>query len=80
MPNEIDAPQITDNFIRKWAISIKPEMSFCAKNREEFFVWKEQLVKKIRTLLRVHSFSGRMAFKFFEIYLKGEQWGNNEAI
>lgn len=51
MPNEIDAPQITDNFIRKWALKIKPEMSFCAKNREEFFVWKEKLIKKIKELL-----------------------------
>ncbi|MCM8762586.1 MAG: alpha/beta hydrolase family protein, partial [Candidatus Omnitrophica bacterium] len=51
MPNEIDAAQITDNFIRKWANNIKPKMVFRAKNKEDFYIWKEKLIKKIKVLL-----------------------------
>ncbi|MCM8820609.1 MAG: alpha/beta hydrolase family protein [Candidatus Omnitrophica bacterium] len=51
MPNEIDAIQITDNFIRKWANNTKPKMSFRARDKEEFIVWKEKLIKRIKVLL-----------------------------
>ncbi|MCM8810411.1 MAG: alpha/beta hydrolase family protein [Candidatus Omnitrophica bacterium] len=51
MPNKIDAPQITDNFIEKWAKSIKPELEFNCKTKDEFYSWKKQLINKIKELL-----------------------------
>ena len=51
MPRKIDAPQITDNFIEKWAKSIKPELEFNCKTKEEFYEWKEKLINKIKELL-----------------------------
>ncbi|MCM8804001.1 MAG: alpha/beta hydrolase family protein [Candidatus Omnitrophica bacterium] len=51
MPNRIDSPQITDNFIEKWAKSTKPELEFNCKTKEEFYNWKKQLINKIKELL-----------------------------
>ncbi len=51
MPNRIDSPQITDNFIEKWAKSIKPELEFNCNTKEEFYDWKKKLINKIKELL-----------------------------
>jgi len=51
MPNKPDSPQITDNFIEKWAESVKPSMAFNAKTRRQFLAWKERLIKKVTELL-----------------------------
>jgi len=51
MPNRIDALQITDNFIEKWAKNLKPELEFNCKTKEEFYEWKEKLINKIKELL-----------------------------
>lgn len=51
MPNRYDAPQITDNFIEKWADGVKPKMAFNAKNGEQFLAWKDRLIKKVKELL-----------------------------
>ncbi len=51
MPNRIDAPQIIDIFIEKWAKRVKPSLSFNAKTEEEFKIWKKKLVEKIKQLL-----------------------------
>ncbi|MEM0219627.1 MAG: hypothetical protein QW314_01465 [Thermoproteota archaeon] len=37
----IDAPQITDNFIRKLYEKTKTSLAFKAKNKEDFLEWKE---------------------------------------
>ncbi|MEM0076424.1 MAG: alpha/beta hydrolase family protein [Thermoproteota archaeon] len=47
----IDAPQITDNFIRKLYEKTKPSLAFKAKNKEDFLEWKEKLKNKIKELL-----------------------------
>ncbi|MCM8785210.1 MAG: alpha/beta hydrolase family protein [Candidatus Omnitrophica bacterium] len=51
MPNRIDSPQITDNFIEKWAKSIRPELEFNCKTEDEFYNWKKRLINKIKELL-----------------------------
>lgn len=47
----VDAPQITDNFIRKLYEKTKPLLSFKASSRDEFLKWREELKGKIRELL-----------------------------
>lgn len=47
----IDAPQITDNFLRKLYERTKPSLAFKAKSKEEFIEWKEKLKNKIKELL-----------------------------
>jgi dienelactone hydrolase len=47
----VDAPQITDNFIRKLYERTRPSLSFKASTREEFLEWREKLKSKIRELL-----------------------------
>ncbi len=51
MPNRIDSPQITDNFIEKWAEGVKPSMAFSAKTPEQFLEWKNLLIEKVKELL-----------------------------
>jgi len=51
MVEMVDAPQITDNFIRKLYERTKPSLSFRASSRQEFLRWKEDLKEKIRELL-----------------------------
>lgn len=53
MVDMVDAPQITDNFIRKLYGRIKPSMAFKASSESEFLKWKEELRNKIRELLGV---------------------------
>jgi len=46
-----DIPYMTDSFIKALYRSIKPSLSFQAKNREEFETWKKALISKVRELL-----------------------------
>ena len=47
----VDAPQITDVFLRKLYRRMKPSLSFQAKTKEEFEEWKRKLKNKIVELL-----------------------------
>ncbi|RLG95855.1 acetylxylan esterase [Candidatus Bathyarchaeota archaeon] len=49
--NSVDAPQITDVFLRKLYRRMKPSLSFQAKTKEEFEEWKRKLKNKIVELL-----------------------------
>ncbi|MEM2921182.1 MAG: alpha/beta hydrolase family protein [Candidatus Bathyarchaeia archaeon] len=51
MAEIVDAPQITDNFIRRLYERIKPSLSFNASSKQDFLKWKEELKGKIRELL-----------------------------
>jgi len=51
MPNKFDSPVVIDNFIEKWAGRIKPSLEFKGKTKEDVFIWKEKLIKKIKKLL-----------------------------
>ncbi|HOV21811.1 MAG TPA: alpha/beta hydrolase family protein [bacterium] len=51
MPNKFDSPVVIDNFIEKWAGKIKPSLEFKGKTKEDVFIWKEKLIKKIKKLL-----------------------------
>jgi cephalosporin-C deacetylase-like acetyl esterase len=47
----VDAPQVTDNFIRKLYERTKPLLAFKAKTEEEFEEWKRTLKEKVKELL-----------------------------
>lgn len=47
----IDAPQVTDNFIRKLYERTKPALSFKASSKEDFLAWKKELKDKVLELL-----------------------------
>lgn len=47
----IDAPQVTDNFIRKLYERTKPALSFKASLKEDFLAWKKELKDKVLELL-----------------------------
>lgn len=51
MVGVVDAPQVTDNFIRKLYERTKPSLAFNAKTKEELDVWKETLKSKVKELL-----------------------------
>ncbi len=51
LPNIVDAPQVTDNFIMKLYERTKPSLAFKAKTADELNLWKEKLKTKIRELL-----------------------------
>jgi len=51
MVETIDAPQVTDNFLRRLYERTKPSMSLEAKTPESFLQWKEALRAKVRELL-----------------------------
>jgi dienelactone hydrolase len=51
MVEMIDAPQITDNFLRHLYRRIKPSMSFEATTPEGILRWKEDLKAKVKELL-----------------------------
>ncbi len=51
MVDMVDAPQITDNFIRKLYARIKPSLTFQATAQEDFLTWKETVKNKVKELL-----------------------------
>lgn len=51
MVDMIDAPQVTDNFLRKLYERIKPSMSFEATTPESLLQWKVALRAKVKELL-----------------------------
>jgi dienelactone hydrolase len=51
MVEMIDAPQITDNFLRRWYERVRPSLSFEATTPEGLLQWKEALRAKVRELL-----------------------------
>ncbi|MCW4020976.1 MAG: alpha/beta hydrolase family protein [Candidatus Bathyarchaeota archaeon] len=51
MVNIVDAPQITDNFIKQLYRRTKPSLAFKAKTEDEMSIWKETLKSKIKELL-----------------------------
>ncbi|MBO3803580.1 MAG: acetylxylan esterase [Candidatus Brockarchaeota archaeon] len=51
MAEMIDAPQLTENFIRKLYERTRPSLSFSAETPEALFEWKEKLKGKVKELL-----------------------------
>jgi len=51
MVNMVDAPQVTDVFLRRWYERTTPSLGFTATNKDDFGVWKESLKAKVRELL-----------------------------
>jgi len=51
MVDMVDAPQITDNFIRKLYERTRPSLTFQSTAKDDFVVWKEVLKNKVRELL-----------------------------
>ncbi|MBS7656927.1 prolyl oligopeptidase family serine peptidase [Candidatus Bathyarchaeota archaeon] len=51
MANTVDAPQITDNFIKKLYEKTKPSLSFQSTVSIDFISWKETLKAKVKELL-----------------------------
>lgn len=52
MVDVLDAPQITDNFIKKLYERTKPSLAFQATTEDDFILWKETLKSKVRELLK----------------------------